>query len=43
MYGILAGMWNFDAGSKSISDLRTGGLIPPYRSLKKGIWNNIGI
>lgn len=36
---MLAGMWNFDAGSKSISDLKTGGLIPPYRSLKNQIRN----
>lgn len=35
MYGILAGIWNLLAGSKSISDLKTGGLIPPYRSLKE--------
>lgn len=40
MYGMLAGMWNLDAGSKSISDLKTGGLMPPYRSLNKWIWNN---
>lgn len=33
MYGILAGIWNFAPGSKSISDRSTGGLIPPYFSL----------
>lgn len=32
---MLAGMWYFEPGSKSISDLRTGGLTPLYCSLKK--------
>lgn len=35
MYGIFAGIWNLAPGSKSISDRSTGGLMPPYRSLKK--------
>lgn len=43
MYGIFAGIWNLLAGSKSISDLKTGGLIPPYRSLKKWIWKYFNI
>lgn len=34
IYGIFAGTWYFDPGSKSSSDLKTGGLIPPYFSLK---------
>lgn len=35
MYGILAGTWYFAPGSKSNSDRSTGGLIPPYRSLRR--------
>lgn len=35
MYGTLAGMWYLEPGSKSISDLNTGGFIPPYCSLQK--------
>lgn len=44
MYGILAGIWNFAPGSKSISERSTGGLMPPYRSLKYSIeWKTYSI
>lgn len=32
---MLAGTWYLDPGSKSVSDLSTGGFTPPSRSLKK--------
>ena len=35
MYGMLAGTWYLEPGSKSISDRRTGGLTPLRRSLEK--------
>lgn len=38
MYGMLAGMWYFAPGSKSISDLSSGGFIPPNCSLKINIY-----
>lgn len=42
MYGVLAGMWYLAPGSKSSSDLSTGGDTPWYRHLKTGIKTSAG-